>query len=552
MKYILLIFAIFSSSFLLGQEYQSERKDDDYMPQNPEDKKFTPAYKYQQVKVITTVQVNTSQDGMNIANDAANEPSLAINPLNENEMVIGWRQFDNIQSNFRQAGVAYSEDGGHTWNNLPPIEAGIFRSDPVLATNSEGKFYYNSLFSDSQNGIFNCDVFSTNDLNDWSNKTYAHGGDKQWMVIDNTQLNSDGNIYANWKQVFSACEGDFTVSYDDGESYNDCSMIGEGPTRGSMSIDPDGILYNAGGIAGTHRVLRSISARDPSTETSWELSKDVDLKGSQALYDGPNPAGMLGQVWIATDHSEEETRGNVYLLSSVKRNDNSDPCDIMFSRSEDQGETWTEAVVINDDNWSLHWQWFGTMSVAPNGRIDVVWLDNRDFADSFVSALYYSSSFDGGDNWTPNEKISEGFHPHLGWPNQEKMGDYFHMISSNDFAFLAWAATFNGEQDVYFSRIEANEFFSSVSSVDDTQAITVFPNPFQNVLQIESLDALKTFTEVSIHDIKGRTLAVKNLEGKNKSIIDLSQMVAPLTSGVYLMKTTFENHAPQYTRIVKE
>jgi hypothetical protein len=33
------------------------------------------------------------------------------------------------------------------------------------------------------------------------------------------------------------------------------------------------------------------------------------------------------------------------------------------------------------------------------------------------------------------------------------MGDYFHMVSDNNGANLAWAATFNGEQDVYYSYI---------------------------------------------------------------------------------------------------
>jgi len=33
------------------------------------------------------------------------------------------------------------------------------------------------------------------------------------------------------------------------------------------------------------------------------------------------------------------------------------------------------------------------------------------------------------------------------------MGDYYDMVSNNNGAYLAWAATFNGEQDVYYSYI---------------------------------------------------------------------------------------------------
>jgi hypothetical protein len=93
------------------------------------------------------------------------------------------------------------------------------------------------------------------------------------------------------------------------------------------------------------------------------------------------------------------------------------------------------------------------MSVAPDGRIDVVWLDTRDNSVSNISALYYSNSTDGGATWSINERLSDYFDSHLGWPNQNKMGDYFDMVSDNNGASLAWAATFNGEQDVYYSYI---------------------------------------------------------------------------------------------------
>src|SRR5687768_16731098 len=40
------------------------------------------------------VQVNVSPAGANIVGDAANEPSIAVDPTNHDRMVIGWRQFN--------------------------------------------------------------------------------------------------------------------------------------------------------------------------------------------------------------------------------------------------------------------------------------------------------------------------------------------------------------------------------------------------------------------------------------------------------------------------
>jgi hypothetical protein len=60
-------------------------------------------------------QVNVDVNGNNIAGDAANEPSICVDPTNGNKMSIGWRQFDSVLSNFRQAGFAYTVNGGRTW-----------------------------------------------------------------------------------------------------------------------------------------------------------------------------------------------------------------------------------------------------------------------------------------------------------------------------------------------------------------------------------------------------------------------------------------------------
>ena len=50
----------------------------------------------------------------------------------------------------------------------------------------------------------------------------------------------------------------------------------------------------------------------------------------------------------------------------------------MFIRSTDHGATWNDPLRVNDDPQGngAH-QWFVTMSVAPNGRIDAIWNDTR-------------------------------------------------------------------------------------------------------------------------------------------------------------------------------
>ena len=121
---------------------------------------------------FTSVQVNVDATGANITHDAANEPSIAVDPNDPNRIAIGWRQFDSIHSNFRQAGYGYTTNGGLTWAT-GKIEPGVFRSDPVLGFDAQGKFFYNSLTGDLL-----CWVFpSTNGGATWGASTPAYGGD---------------------------------------------------------------------------------------------------------------------------------------------------------------------------------------------------------------------------------------------------------------------------------------------------------------------------------------------------------------------------------------
>ena len=89
---------------------------------------------------FTSYQVNVNANGQNILGDAANEPSIAVDPTNRNRMAIGWRQFNSVTSNFRQAGYGYTSNGGTTWTFPGVLENNVFRSDPVLYSDDTGVF----------------------------------------------------------------------------------------------------------------------------------------------------------------------------------------------------------------------------------------------------------------------------------------------------------------------------------------------------------------------------------------------------------------------------
>src|SRR5215216_4576034 len=157
------------------------------MPPGPPRKIETSPRMISQFGVFTSFQANVDASGNNILGDAANEPAIAVDPTDPNKMVIGWRQFDTINSDFREAGWGYTTDAGIIWTFPGVLQAGLFRSDPVLHFNEVGDFFYLSLRSDGFS-FFCDDVWdSLNGGQSWSllsPQEGAHGGDKEWFTID--------------------------------------------------------------------------------------------------------------------------------------------------------------------------------------------------------------------------------------------------------------------------------------------------------------------------------------------------------------------------------
>ena len=118
-----------------------------------------------------------------------------------------------------------------------------------------------------------------------------------------------------------------------------------------------------------------------------------------------------------------------------------------------------------------------TFSVAPNGRLDSVWLDTRNAANNTDSQLFYSYSLDAGVTWSPNVSVSNSFNPFLGYPQQNKMGDYMTMVSDNTGANVAYAATFNLEEDIYYVRVAPGIAPTPTPSPTPTATATATASP---------------------------------------------------------------------------
>lgn len=415
--------------------------------------------------LFSSVQVNLDEFGQDIVGDAGNEPSIAVDPTNPDRMAIGWRQFDSTTSNFRTAGVAYSSDGGDTWTP-GVLEPGVFRSDPVLAVDGMGQFYYSSLtcVDFPTCAALGVHIFKSTDGGvTWPTVTDSYGGDKQWFTIDErTAGMGAGHIYQYWTATQSCCPpNNFSRSIDAGASFEPPIALANPPgiKWGTLDVAADGTLFLIGSTQNVaqHVVMRSQLARNPSFSPFFELVQTISLGGHTVGLAGigsPNPVGLLGQSWIGAEPTNPQI---VYALASV-RAPGDDPLDVFFVRSVDGGQSWSAPVDVAGNAGDGTWQWFGMMSVSPGGRIDAVWNDTRDTPGQVNwSRLYYAYSIDGGTNWSDPASLTPTFNTHLGFPQESKIGDYYHMVSLGDAVHVAYAATYLGGQDVYYLKIPISD-----------------------------------------------------------------------------------------------
>jgi len=286
----------------------------------------------------TSYQVNVDASGNNIVGDAANEPSICVDPTDRNRISIGWRQFDNVSSNFRQAGFAYTANGGRTWIFPGVLQRNVFRSDPVLNSDSIGRFFYLSLLQNLFDDLWR----SLNRGQSWTNIAAADGGDKQWFTIDNTNSTGRGFQYQFWSTDGNNYGGrQFSRSINGGLTWMNPINIPNSPAWGTLDVDSNGNLFIGGVNLSTNQIwcIQSTNSKNGAVVPTFDQRIAVQLGGHIAFGEPINPDGLVGQVFLAVDRSGTITNNNVYMLASIQPTGFSTGSDVMFVRSTNGGQT---------------------------------------------------------------------------------------------------------------------------------------------------------------------------------------------------------------------
>lgn len=123
---------------------------------------------------------------------------------------------------------------------------------------------------------------------------------------------------------------------------------------------------------------------------------------------------------------------------------------MLFSRSTDQGQTWSEPIRISthaglprDDNGSVGGF---VLSVAPDGSLYALWADGN--------SLVLTESHDGGKTFSASHPVVETGPPYFGETTAVSRADGFPQIALDESGralYVCWSDYSNGDIDVFFS-----------------------------------------------------------------------------------------------------
>jgi hypothetical protein len=429
-------------------------------------------------------------------NGPANEFCIAVNPKNPKNLIAGGKDYTLGprvgQDGYRVwSGYYWSKDGGKTWGNgligYPNVENTYLRyydeiSDPVVAFASDGTAYFSGLATSYepkqvlefprprivQNGIYVAKSIDGGEtysqisfVSESPNNDIFH--DKQWFTVDPYDPN---NLYVTWTSIerirgpgtmvnWARGRVVFSRSTDGGitwEPPRDISRWFDVPRQGSGSIPvvgPDGTIYVTWVDFNVNSLMLSVS-RDKGV--TWPVFSEaiIDIE-PLPRYMGENEYRTPTIPSMAVDRSNEDTAGNVYIVWNDYRRGNAD---ILISQSEDDGNTWSEPIRVNDDpHGSSADQFFPWISVSPKGDVHVVFYDKRDDPNNYLLDVYYAHSVNGeifDKNWRITTNSSDPVHSyHQSTYETVFIGDYIGIDSNENYAYAIWTDTRKGEADAF-------------------------------------------------------------------------------------------------------
>jgi hypothetical protein len=505
--------------------------------------------------------------------EVQNEQQIVINPKDSTNLVAVWRDF---RLGYRQVAYGYSFDGGTTWDQDLFVEPQYnWDSDPGLTVDTAGNFYavilsYNS--TSQSNGLF---VFkSTNGGMSWGtpatviNNVPGVFEDKELIACDRSGGPYTDNLYVAWARFYTT-EILLCRSTDGGNSFVGPVSVSDanGVQWPVPCVGTNSDLY----VAWVHYTPGSIRL-DKSTDGGQTFGTDITVQNTSYVYGLINGGiAVFSFPAMDADITGGPYNGNLYIAYMDYSPGNTDT-DIYFTRSADGGTTWSSKVRINDDTVNNGCDQFHPwLTVAPDGSIIVVFLDRRLDPGNLYMDLYMTTSVDGGNTWSTNERITTvssdptaGSKPlSMTTPSKENtkrnhepvilaaraglLGEYIGVTASSlDNIHPVWVDTRLGNQDTYAGYRIPQGIEERDPKGMGNKNIILYPEPFTHTLTVDlSFFSKEREITLELFDIRGKKIFSDIVCPKGHEVLyELKGDTLP--TGTYFIRIRSANSTKNY------
>lgn len=375
-----------------------------------------------------------------------NETSIAVNPANPLHVVGGYHsyQIDFTGATLKSrviSTVSISTNGGASWREvLPPLTPYQFSGDPALAFNASGRVYLASIADHEGQGQGNFTgpsvvvQFSDDGGTSWTNPIPVADGsgavdrnsagrlvfqDKEWIAADASAASPYRNrAYVTWTsfQEFFNGAKPYAISpiqlsrSDDGVNWTRAEVIsGSHPACTDFNASPnacDSNQFSIPAVASNGRVYVGFENFNTKAENQYMVVRSDDGGRTfsnpvrvDTVYDINFPENVSGRETVTGCQIRMAAPGNIavdpgnpnvlYAVWADNRNGTKDATnmDLVLARSTNGGLSWARYSSIGNLANDQFYPW---VAVAPNGRVDIGYMDRSYSAGQNVCQYGFS------------------------------------------------------------------------------------------------------------------------------------------------------------------
>ena len=405
------------------------------------------------------------------------EPTLAVNPLQPANLVLGFMNRKSEISALGTCGVAFSPDAGGTWTlaGTTPLQAeGDRCGDPSVAGGPDGTFYYAYIDGSLGPGARDTDADLVVARSHDGGRTFPEftvavdGGSFLEAIVDKPYLAVDagprsryaGNLYMSYTDgIDFGYEIKVVVSRDGGRTWSAPALLSrlasfDSPDiiEGSLPVvGPDGTVYifwaDGNAFTGPMSIdfVKStdggrrwtspahVAAGLPSPVGFFVKNADPNFGviGNRGAVGNSFPAatvGSNGTIYVAWNDFPGGTCFDVggFSLDCVN-------ADVRMSVSTNGGRTWTAPARVSDKPGATD-QLYPWIASSPGGPVHIIWIDRRLDPDNVNYDLFYTSTIDGS-TFTPAIRVSTATSL---LDSGQNFGDYNALAATSNRVVAAW------------------------------------------------------------------------------------------------------------------